>query len=294
MVTAWEAGRFDAGTGARKLLFGSMHEDAAIELTSFPPGGRIFCIASAGCTALHLSAQYEVVAVDINPLQIAYIESRLAGAPMRAGKAEQLMAMMRCFSPLLGWGRKKVQTLLELDLPNEQIAYWHDHLDTKAFRLALDLLLARSTLRMIYSSALLDCLPRRFGAVMRMRMERCFRLHPNRRNPYARMLLLGEFPSIPPGVAPERITLGCSDAAAFLERQAPRSFTGFALSNILDGANPAYTQRLTAAVQRAAAPGAIVVRRSFREPLDTDTSNHAADDRSMLWGIVDVRDAAAL
>ena len=43
--------------GRRKLLFGCMYEDAAIELRVFQSGGRIFCIASAGCTAMKLAAQ---------------------------------------------------------------------------------------------------------------------------------------------------------------------------------------------------------------------------------------------
>jgi hypothetical protein len=129
---------------------------------------------------------------------------------------------------------------------------------------------------------------------MRSRMERCFRLHPNRSNPYALMLLSGELPPGPPKVVPERIALACSDAAEFLEQQQSRAFVGFALSNILDGASPAYAQRLLAAIKHAAAPGAMVVRRSFREPLTTEATNRAADDRSMLWGIVDVRDAVAL
>ena len=46
--TEWERGRFDTRDGPNKLLFGRMYEDAAIELGAFRPGGRVFCIASAG------------------------------------------------------------------------------------------------------------------------------------------------------------------------------------------------------------------------------------------------------
>ena len=74
-ATAWQNGRFRAArAGPRKLLFGCMYEDAEIELRAFQPGGRIFCIASAGCTAMKLAARHTVVAVDINPVQVAYVQ----------------------------------------------------------------------------------------------------------------------------------------------------------------------------------------------------------------------------
>ena len=77
----------------------------------------------------------------------------------------------------------------------------------------------------------------------------------------------------------------------FLNASPAGSFTGFSLSNILDGTNPAYQRRLFAAVQHAAAPGAMVVLRSFREPESATETNHAAEDRAMLWGVVDIRPA---
>ena len=126
------------------------------------------------------------------------------------------------------------------------------------------------------------------------RMERCFALHPNRRNPYAYALLLGDMPAARDAAEAPQIQLRCADAADFLERQPGASFTGFSLSNILDGANPAYARRLLAAVQHAATPGATVVLRSFREPQSATETNHAAEDRAMLWGVVDVRQASAL
>jgi hypothetical protein len=47
-------------------------------------------------------------------------------------------------------------------------------------------------------------------------------------------------------------------------------------------------------VKHAATPGATVVLRSFREPQYATKTNHAAEDRAMLWGVVDVRQASAL
>jgi hypothetical protein len=91
-----------------------------------------------------------------------------------------------------------------------------------------------------------------------------------------------------------QIEVRCDDAADFLEHQPAGSFTGFSLSNILDGTNTAYAQRLLAAVQQAAALGSTVVLRSFHEPECATQTNHAVEDRAMLWGIVDVRQASTL
>ena len=101
METAWERGRFDARARPSKLLFGRMHEDASIELGAFRPGGRVFCIASAGCTAMELSRRHEVVAADINPVQIAYVRRRFLGERGSRGGAERMMALGRGFAPLM-------------------------------------------------------------------------------------------------------------------------------------------------------------------------------------------------
>lgn len=293
-ATAWQNGCFRARAGPRKLLFGCMYEDAEIELGAFEPGGRIFCIASAGCTAMRLAAHHKVVAVDINPVQVAYVQRRLDGGPVQRGSAERILDCARALAPLAGWNQRTVRAFLDLDDPEQQIVYWQRHLDTRRFRAAFAFLFSRLTLRIVYSAAFLDCLPPNFGSVLRARMERCFALHLNRTNPYAHALLLAEMRSAPNAPEPRDIQLKCADAADFLEHQPAGSFTGFSLSNILDGTNASYRQRLLAAVQHAAATGAIVVLRSFQEPQCSTGTNHAAEDRAMLWGVVDVVPASAL
>jgi S-adenosylmethionine:diacylglycerol 3-amino-3-carboxypropyl transferase len=293
--TAWEGGRFDARGGPREVLFGRMYEDPEIERAALRPGGRVLCIASAGCTAMKLAPRHdEVVAVDINPVQLAYAEGRIAGAPCVRGRAERVMDFARRFAPLVGWRRPLVRAFLDLEDPAEQVAFWRRHLDTRRLRAALDALFSFTALRAVYASPFLAFLPRRLGAVMRGRMERCFARHPNRRNPYARALLLGEPASDPAPPEASRIRLVHADAASFLEAQPAASFDGFTLSNILDGAGASYRARLFAAVKRTAAPGAVAVLRSFGEPEPGLATNRAGDDRAMLWGIVDVREARAL
>ena len=292
--TAWERGRFDERSGPSKVLFGRMYEDASIELGAFRPGGRIFCIASAGCTAMKLAPRHQVVAVDLNPAQLAYAARRFAGLPEARGSAERVMSFGRAFAPLAGWWPSKVRAFLDLGDTSEQVAFWRRHLDTRRFRGALDVFFSGSALRAIYAPQFLAVLPRHLGGVMRGRMERCFARHPNRTNPHARALLLGELPHEPPPPEARGIRLVHADAAAYLEAEPAGSFDGFTLSNILDGASASYARRLFAAVRHAAAPGAVVVLRSFAERRAASPTNHAVEDRAMLWGLVDVRPALAL
>jgi S-adenosylmethionine:diacylglycerol 3-amino-3-carboxypropyl transferase len=292
-VAAWQRGRLDARRGPRRILFGRMYEDPAIEEAALRPGGRVFCIASAGCTALALARTREVVAIDLNPAQLEYAATRLAGGPAVAGVAERVMDAARALAPLVGWTPARVRDFLALDDVAAQRAAWR-RLDTRRFALALDVLFSPTALRAVYASPLLRGLPPRLGAVMRARLARGFARHPNCANPYARALLAGELPA--PAASPRTgaIELVLGDAADWLERAPAGGFDGFTLSNILDGATAAYRARLAAAVRRAAAPGAVAVVRSFGEPAGPSTTNRAADDRAMLWGVVDVRAAADL
>ncbi|HEU5457189.1 MAG TPA: DUF3419 family protein, partial [Terracidiphilus sp.] len=280
-------------------LFGRMYEDVEIECRAFPPGSRVFSIASAGCTALRLCADHEVTAVDVNPVQLAYAQRRAAGAPAETGSAERIMQLGRDMFPLLGWSRSALLTFLALEDVREQAAFWHRHLNTRRFRTFFDCAMSRTLLGMTYASGFLDGMPRKIGPAFRQRMQRCWSLHPNRTNPYARLLLLGEAQTeaeTEPSWSPDprraaSIRFACADAATYLERCAPASFDAFTFSNIFDGATEAYRQRLRAAVQRAATSQAVVVMRSFAEPPEESPANLAAQDRAMLWGVTEVTEA---
>lgn len=290
--TAWQAGRLSSTRGPKRLLFGRMHEDAAIERSTFEGKGRIFCIASAGTTALSLAEQHEVVACDINPVQLAYAQRVAAGGAAETGDAERAMKFARAFMPLVGWRREIVRDFLDLADLNEQTEFWRKYLDTRRFRAGLDALMSRAFLSMLYAAPFLSFLPPKFGTVLRMRLERGFARHKNATNPYARALLLGEISENAPRVGGNiRFVLG--DAASWLEACPEGYFDGFALSNICDGAEPSYRERLACAVRRAASEDAGVVLRSFAEPPSGFADNRAESDRSMLWGVVDVGSARA-
>jgi S-adenosylmethionine:diacylglycerol 3-amino-3-carboxypropyl transferase len=284
--TPWRRGPFRAPQ--RELTFGATYEDSSIELRAFKPRSRVFCIAGAGCTARALAAAgHEVTAVDINPLQLDYARSRAAGEPPRRGTVERLMAWGRAFAVLVGWSPRKLANFLYLSDPAEQLEYWDHRLDTRIWRLVLDTLLTPRLLGLCYSGAFIESLPRDFGKQLRHRLRRGWASHSNRHNPYAASLLLGT-PLVEPGAPESPINFVCADAADFLAGSMPASFDSFALSNIGDGAPSGYLRRLRAAMEHAAAPGAVVVTRSFAEPGDNTTANWAALDRSLLWGVVEV------
>ena len=268
--TAWEAGRFDAAPrpAARALRPHVRGLRRSSARRSSPADG---CSASRRPAARRcsLAPDHEVVAVDINPAQLAYAAQRIAGAPMVRGTAEHVMHVGRALLPLAGWRRRRcerssISTIRRRSTTSGRRTSTRGASAPDWIRCCRSRRCVRS-----YAPRLLASLPHRFGAVMRARMERCFGRHPNRTNPWVRALLAGELTSESPPPEARTIKLVQSDAAAFLEQARRGSFDGFTLSNILDGADDSYRRRLADAVSRAAAPGAVVVLRSFGEPAAT-------------------------
>jgi len=278
--TPWRFSRLTAGPSGR-LVFGQMHEDAAIERAELH--GRIFAIASAGDVALSLASDpaNTVTALDINPAQVAYTRSRLAGARRRRGAADRLMDLGRMVA---GWRTDAIDRFLALDDPAEQADLWGRSFDTPRARVALGATLGPLGLAMSRWPAGHPALPRRFDRVILDRLGRGWATHPNDGSEQARLVLLGpdRTSAAPRPAGPLRLEIG--DAAAFLASVEAGSFDGFALSNILDAVGPAYAARLGRAIARAAAPDARVVLRTFREPRSAAEDAGARRDRTHIWG----------
>ena len=290
-ATPWREGPFR--TRQPGLVFGTMYEDAGIELRAFAPQSRVFCIAAAGCTARALAAAgHSVTAVDINPQQIAYAQARAAGHPPQRGSVDRLMVRGRQLMTLCGWTRARLTEFLALSDTAEQLDYWDRCLDTRRWRMVLDTLLTPRLLGSRYAQAMLEALPRDFGRQMRERLRRGWGRHGNKDNPYAAALLLGA-PPAEHGMPQLPIQFACAEAAEYLESCLPNSFDAFTVSNITDGASPSYQRRLFAAIEGAAAAKAVVVTRTFAQQADSTSGGRVEDwtafDRSLLWDCVAVR-----
>jgi S-adenosylmethionine:diacylglycerol 3-amino-3-carboxypropyl transferase len=257
-----------------------MYEDPLVELEVFPAGARVFAIASAGCTSFTLAnAGHAVTTVDINAAQVAYVRARLEGAEPSPGAADRLLAGARAALGPLGWTPADLDAFCEMEEPAEQLRVWDRRFDT-AFRTAGAIGLRPAGLAAAYAPAFRGVVPRRFDRILRERLRRGWATHPNRMNPYARLLLRGEGPAT---AVPAGVTVHRADAAAYLE-SCGAVFDAFTLSNVLDGPASSYRARLVAAVRAAAAPGAMMVVRSFAEPRTAGEAAWAARDRSHLWG----------
>jgi len=151
-----------------------MLEDPAIEHAAFADRRRIAAVLSAGCTALRLAMHHDVVGVDIDPAQVAYVRRRLDGAGAEPGVCDRLMASARSLAPLGAWTPDLVQAFLDLDDPEEQRRFWRHRLDTLRFRVGVDALFSRAAFRLGRLPAFVRLLPPGFGSVLRVRLARGF------------------------------------------------------------------------------------------------------------------------
>lgn len=290
--TPWAAGRLDGRAGSSRLLFGHTYEDPAVEDALFPPTGMVLCIAGAGDTARALAtSRRRVLAVDVNPHQLAEVRRRLAGRPPRPGTADRLLQAGRALLVPLGWRPARLARFCRLGAPDEQVREWR-RLTGPVVRRALAAGLSPGVLRLAYGPSFTRLVPARFGDRLIERIGRRIARGPNHANPWLAQLLTGARAATPPErPTPDAIELRGGDVADVLARLPARSLDGISLSNVLDGPGPAYRERLLDAARRATRPGAPIVVRTLREPSDAGAAALADTDRSLIWGGITVHRA---
>ena len=299
-TTPWEAGRFDRRRGPKKILFGRMYEDPSIEASVFPPAGRVFCHRLRG---LHRHGARRAPPRDggrHQPRAARLRRRRLDGAPMETGTAERVMGLLRKLLPLAGWRRATVEAFLALDDPGGAArvlarARWTPRFFRAGFDLGLSVYRPPRRLRLALppgpAAALRPRDARADGALLRHAPQPDeplrARAPPRRRSRAAgarTRALAGEVE--PRGGRRRRLPRGLPRRAASTASPSRTSSTARPRATGTGSSPPS---------RHAAAPGSVVVLRSFAEPGGARRGRTSrARDRSMLWGVVEARAAGDL
>ena len=227
---------------------------------------------------MKLAPHHEVVAVDINPVQLAYAERRFDGDPGFRGRAERIMDFMRFFGPIAGWWPSRVRAFLDLDDPTEQVDYWQRELNTWRFRTSIDALFSVTALRSVYAPRL----PRFPAEATRSGHAwahgALLRTAPQSHEPLRAFPATGRAVLRAPSHRRRRTCGSCTRTPrSFSKTRQPASFDGFTLSNILDGVDDAYQTKASSPQSNAQRHlGATTVLRELRRYADAKLATQIA------------------
>jgi S-adenosylmethionine-diacylglycerol 3-amino-3-carboxypropyl transferase len=228
-------------------------------------------------------SDYPALRPHLTPAASAFWDARqplLSGGLNQCGIVERkLLRVTRFFLPLQV-GRRRVEEMFRQTDLDAQRAFYRAYWDTWRWKSAFRLGLSRPGLRLVYGKPFVERAPVEFWRLMKRQVDATFLDFPIGENSYLWQTFLGRYPpgeeglpiylrrkyhaEVQAGMA--RVVLTCSDAAGFLEAQAPASIGFYALSNILEITTPEYTARLVAAILKTAKPGAVVCVRSIFPP----------------------------
>jgi S-adenosylmethionine-diacylglycerol 3-amino-3-carboxypropyl transferase len=235
------------------------------------------------CMTVDARPDYPALRPRLTPEASAFWDARpwqLALGLNQCGRIERgLKRAMRLCLPLL-LGRRRIEAMfLQMDLAAQR-AFYRTCWDTWRWRCVFRWALSRPVLRLFYGKPFVDRLPAEFPRLMKRQIDAAFLEFPIAENGYLWQTFLGRYPpgenglpiylrrahhaAVQAGLA--HTSLECSDAAGWLEAQAPASIGFYALSNILEVTTPAYAARLMDAILKTAKPGAVVCVRSIFPP----------------------------
>lgn len=326
------------------LLFAQIREDAAVESTHFEGARRILAVASGGCTALALlNDEVELVhAVDANPAQTALLAHKVraiaaldladflvvageedgdrAALFARAGLtvSDEVLAMglLHCganerFYRFLGTNLRRTvlpaaawTALLEAPDVAAQRAWLAEFANTERWRLALDLLLSRTTHEHFFPPALFAHIEERaFGAFFAERFAAEVSTRVIGDNPFFHQILNGRYPVAarpdyltPEGYARVRRNLHKLriDTVPLQNVETPAApYDAVALSNVFDWAPESVAAAIAEHMVAIGSGARVVVRQMLdQRPLPPQLGfhdarpEHAALDRAMLYRAV--------
>jgi S-adenosylmethionine:diacylglycerol 3-amino-3-carboxypropyl transferase len=217
------------------------------------------------------------------------------------------------------WPDDVWNSLLGAESMDAQRAILDAHFWTDRFRVALEMLLSRSTHELFYPPSIFAHVAEHdFARFFARRFREFSEAQPLRNNYFLSQIVFGQYVlDAPDGVPPYLTEAGYALARRNLRKlrlvtgrledtlEASADVDAFFLSNVLDWASTGQADRLGAAIVGAARPGAVVLLRhmlgrpgfpsSFNVEVDVEASRDAhRTERSFLYGAVSVGRVARL
>ena len=192
---------------------GCMRIRRSKDAASFP-ARRIFCIASAGCTAMALATRHRGHRRRHQSGAAPYAEAARRRRPEAASVPPSASSASAAGASAFGWRRRTLASFLALEHPVDQMAFWNRHLNSAAFGWPVETLLS------VASAALRLCLafPRSPAASFWSRASRRVSNAVGRHTPTGQIRMLtrcslGDRSSDDARPAVKRSVSSCADAA---------------------------------------------------------------------------------
>ena len=272
-----------------------MYEDASIEARSVPAGrpGLLHRLCGVHRVQAGAPPRGRGRATSI-PRSSPTRSGASPESPMIRGTAERVMCFGRRLLPLAGWRPSRLRAFLDLERAPEQAAYWRA-ISTPGASVRPSTPSCRGRCSAPSTPRLSSPVCRHASAASCARAWRaaspCIRTGRTR----TRARCCSASSATSPRPRRQGGSVSSTPKRPRTSRPQPKGASTASRSRTSSTApENAYRARLFAAVKRAAAPGAVVVLRSFGEPPADLPTNRAPQDRAMLWGIVDVKPVALL